>query len=326
MSTKPRIVVPEIFYQVSSEGVNEIDIFGKDEFKTFFLNQLETLLTKYSFGCYAFALTKNQYHLILKSGQESISKIMQRLNSVFARKFNKKTGRSGVVFKTRFKSLIAEDNNLLEFIRFVHLQPIEKGECTLNQLDYHKWCSHCEIVDIDSTGFIKKNDILSCFSGPDPLKEYRNLISTTTVNNEVNQQIKNANLGKQGFSKPETWIIGKPEYIQHILELDRCRRVRLARYISEHVKLEVIHDEVASFFKLDRNSLFSRGLSNELSTARELFVTIGKGRFDFTGTQMAHYLRVTDSAVSRMISRFDNIILKDYLIDSVVGTIIDCKK
>ena len=112
MSTKPRIVVPGVFYLVSSKGVQNLDMFQNPELKAFFLAQLSKTLKKYCFTCYAFSITKNQYQMVLQSNQQSISDAMQQFNSIIARQVNKVLQRDGTVFATRFKSLIVESDQV----------------------------------------------------------------------------------------------------------------------------------------------------------------------------------------------------------------------
>lgn len=60
-----------------------------------------------------------------------------------------------------------------------------------------------------------------------------------------------------------------------------------------------------------------QGRTNIRSTARELFAYVARFRFDFSGVKIAEYLKKSDSAVSRMLSRFENLNGKDYLVEMV---------
>ncbi|HEX2957596.1 MAG TPA: transposase, partial [Chitinispirillaceae bacterium] len=134
MSTKPRIVAPGVIYQVSSKGVQNLDMFKKDEIKTFFLEQLARTLKKYSFICHAFSILTNQYHMVLQSDKESISDAMQHFNSIIAKKVNKLLKREGTVFSSRFKSVIVESDCFKDLIRNVHLEGVTQGELSLDEL------------------------------------------------------------------------------------------------------------------------------------------------------------------------------------------------
>jgi hypothetical protein len=116
-------------------------------------------------------------------------------------------------------------------------------------------------------------------------------------------------------------VIGKPEFVKKVIELDNCRRFQIARYISENVKMETIHEKVVRLLVMENEDLFRAGQSNERSTGRELFVTICKSLYEFSGADAARYLRVTEAAVSRMLSRFRNVENKEYLIEKVLEEI-----
>jgi chromosomal replication initiation ATPase DnaA len=82
--------------------------------------------------------------------------------------------------------------------------------------------------------------------------------------------------------------------------------------------METIHEKVANFLKMKNEDLYRAGQSNVRSTGRELFVTICKSLYEFSGADAARYLRVTEAAVSRMLSRFQNKENKEYLIQKVL--------
>lgn len=315
MSTKPRIIVPQAIYHIFAEGTEEVQIFGKDLLKKFFIEQLTRISKKYQLSCYAFSLTGNQYDLLLKSSEQSISIAMQTFNSVIAKKFNKTEKRHGTVFASRFNSLVIEQTKLKEVVRFIHLQPVVNGECSLEELDYYKWSGHYFLLGNKPYEFQNTQIVLDLFDISDPVKKYKDYICIDKLNSDsekIVKHLKDANNGKLSFHEPEAWVLGEPQFIKHILELDRCRRARIARHVSENVTMEQIVEEVTRSLCLPAKDIFHQGLFDVKSTARELFAYIGKKRFDFSGAQMALHLRVSESAVSRMISRFDNIDCKDF--------------
>jgi len=320
MSTKPRLVAPGDIYQISSKGVQNLNMFTKDELKIFFLEQLRKTLKKYSFTCYAFSISSNQYHLVLHSSQQSISDAMRHFNSAIAKMVNRANKRDGTVFATRFKSVIVENDKLKELIRYVHLLPVQQGECSIDSLDTYKWSSHSVLMGNNVSRFLNTEAILKLLGKN--IKEYREFIRCKKIDDNFTNILNNVNCGKQGFQKPELWVIGKPEFIGQVIEQDKCRRLRIARHISEKVTFETIHEEVTRLLLLDNESLFRAGQFDVRSTARELFVCICKQRYDFNGVQIAKYLKATDSAVSRMITRFSLVENNDYLISRIADEIV----
>lgn len=325
MSTKPRIIVPGFIYHISSEGIKEFSIFGSDKLKSFFLQQLAKTIKKYPCNCLAFSITNNQYHLVIKSGQDSISIMMQQFNSIIAKNYNRIIGRNGVVFNLRFKALIVEDDKLLELIRFVNLEPVTRNECTMDQLDFYKWSAHSGLTGNINHQFLSTKQTLELLGGPNPIEKYRNFMANKKFDPQTREfldHLLNAILGKQGFHKREAWVLGKPQFVKHVLQLDQCRRARIARHISENINFDIIQNQVTNLLNLPNEALFRQGQFDVRSTARELFVSVGKLRFDFSAAQMAKHLNTSQSAVSKMLSRFTSINNKDFLITTVIATII----
>ncbi|HEX3020217.1 MAG TPA: transposase [Chitinispirillaceae bacterium] len=320
MSTKPRIVAPGVLYLVSSKGVANLDMFRKDEIKTFFLEQLGRTLKKYSFTCHAFSILTNRYHMVLQSDQESISDAMQHFNSIIAKKVNKVLKREGTVFSSRFKSVIVENDRFKELIRNVHLEGVTIGELSLDELANYKFCSHSVILGNYTSHIIDKNTILKQMA-MSTIEDYLKYMRDTDSDDDFASKIKDINCGKQGFQKPQLWIIGKAEFVKHVMDLDKLRRLHIARHISEDVKIEKIHDEVVRLLILENSDLYRAGQFNIRSTARELFVSLCKCKYEFSGAEIARYLRITDAAVSRMITRFRYIENRDYLMKRVLEVI-----
>ncbi|MFP4013263.1 MAG: transposase [Chitinispirillaceae bacterium] len=322
MCTKPRIIVPAVFYHVYSKGVFGEDIFPTEELKTFFLKELAITLKKFSFTCCSWSLQKDHYHLVIESSEIPISKFMQRLNSVYAKKFNRERGREGVVFFRRYASIITEETELRKLIRYVHLNPVRCGVCTLEDLDQYQWCGHRSVIQEGKDEILNRNSLLDQFPGPDPFGQYRDYLSSENPNcenDETIRKVRDANKGKMSVFKPECWVIGSPDFVRKVLELDRCRRARVPRHFTFNTPLEKIHGALQLCFFCEKEELFHQGRVNQKSTSRELFAYLGVCCYDFHATEIASYLGVTGSGVSRMVSRYAQVAQQEYLVKSVRG-------
>lgn len=322
MCTKPCIIVPGVFYHVYSKGVFGEDIFPTSELKNFFLKELAITLKMFSFICCSWSLQKNHYHLVVKASEVAISRFMQRLNSVYAKKYNRERGREGVVFFRRFASVITETTELKKLISYVHLNPVRSGDCLLEGLDHYEWCGHKTVVQGVADDILDRECLLDQFGGSDPLCRYRNYISSedSTFNNDKTIKIvRDANRGKVNSSKPELWIIGSPDFVRIILEKDRCRRARVARHITEDITFEKLHHALQLCLYCEKEELFHQGRLNQKSTSRELFAFLGVCCYDFHAVEIADYLGITGSGVSRMISRYARITQREYLVKSAYG-------
>lgn len=255
--------------------------------------------------------------MVLQSTEQSISLTMQHFNSILAKKINKVLNRDGTVFSSRFRSIIVEDERLKELIRAVHLEGVQLGEMGMDELNYYKFCSHSVIMGHSTSELIDKDVVLKKMN-IDSKEAYLQFLKDIDDCDDITSKIKDINRGRQGFQKPQLWVIGKEEFVEHVMEVDRCRRSHVARHISENVKMEEIHGKVTRFLIMENEDLYRTGQSDVRSTGRELFVFICKRRYEFSGADLARYLRVTEAAVSRMLTRFRNVENKEYLIEKVL--------
>ena len=98
---------------------------------------------------YAYCLMNNHVHLLINEGEETISRIMQRLNISYVRYFNAKYERIGHLFQGRFRSEpVEQDRYLLAVIRYIHLNPVKAG--IVKRAEDYKWSSFGEYLSDDN--------------------------------------------------------------------------------------------------------------------------------------------------------------------------------
>ena len=310
MTTKPRVVAPNQYYQISSVGNTDYHILGTDILKLFFLCQLAIYLKKYEITCISWSLMDNHYHLVVKTGSDpALSLFMQTLNSVFAKNYNKMNNTFGTVFAKRFSSIIVQEgDNLKEIIRNVHLNPVRSGECTLENLDNYKWCGHAEIVNDKTDSIIDKTDLLNFFSGTDQITEYKTYIATPCkeIPDSV-RQMQSSNKGCLDFHSSNFFVIGDADFAKKVFEQDKIRKARVAMHVRKNLKLEDAVNKINIGMQFTAESIRMRGRLNEQSTFRQLFALYAHCYYEFPCTQIAQYLNITPSAVSMMISRCNRI-------------------
>lgn len=303
MTSKPRIIVPNRFYHLYSKCSPELKIFKDIQMKLFFLDQLSINLQKFSFDCLAWSLLDDHYHLIIKTTENSLPLFMQRFNSIIARMFNKSNHREGVVFSKRYSSIVVQEgNSLKDIIRYIHLNPVRKGTCTLEDLDNYQWTGHQSIVNNISNSTLNTGELLNQFGDIDPFTNYKNFIKTGTEKPEVLKLVRKSNRGTLNFHGSNCFIIGDKDFLGTILSEDQCQKARIARYIKENVTLDKMLEKIRICVDFEPEDIFRRGKLNEISTARQLFAIIGHCYFEFKCIDIARHLNITGSAVSSMIS------------------------
>ena len=105
-------------------------LFVDDLDRIDFLQLLRTTRKRFEWRCLAHCLLGTHYHLIIEASQENLSSGMQRLNSVYAKRFNRRYGYRGHVFEDRFASFVIEDEpHLQAAVAYVHQNPVRAGLC-----------------------------------------------------------------------------------------------------------------------------------------------------------------------------------------------------
>lgn len=155
MGRKPRIQYYGAIYHIIQRGNNSGLVFKEEKDKLYLLELLNESRDIYDFKIFAYVIMDNYYHLLMRTFNISISRIMHNINSKYAKYYNLKMGRRGPVFKGRYTSVLIQDESyLLELVRYIHNNPVAANIC--NSIEEYKWSSDIfyrmnigNIVDID---------------------------------------------------------------------------------------------------------------------------------------------------------------------------------
>lgn len=117
-------------YHAILRGINRRAIFEDDEDSGRFLDILEEYRDLSGYEVLAYCLMGNHVHLLLRVGEEPISKAFQRIASKYVYWFNAKYDRVGHLFQGRFKSEPVEDDAYFATVlRYIHNNPVRAGIC-----------------------------------------------------------------------------------------------------------------------------------------------------------------------------------------------------
>jgi putative transposase len=113
----PRILrrtLPDGWFHVTARGVDGATIYRDDRDRWSFLGVFRDSVQRFDLECAAFCLTTNHYHLVVAARQGDLSRGVQRLNGVYAQRFNRRHKRTGHLFGGRFASWVVETEEHLE--------------------------------------------------------------------------------------------------------------------------------------------------------------------------------------------------------------------
>ena len=156
MARPLRIEFPGALYHLTSRGNAQSDIFLDDPDRFNFLELLGKVCQRYNWRCYAYCLMSNHYHLVVETGDATLSRGMRDLNGVYTQRFNRRHCRVGHVFQGRYKAVFVDkDNYFLEVIRYVLLNPVRAHMVTT--AGQYPWSSYWAMI-----GKTSSPDWLSC--------------------------------------------------------------------------------------------------------------------------------------------------------------------
>ncbi|MBK5242693.1 transposase [Clostridium sp.] len=93
---------------------------------------------------YCYCLMTNHVHLEIKTFDISISKIMKRINQIYAQYLNKKYNYIGHLFQYRYHSEIIKDTvQMLTTTWYIHLNPVRANMVNMvNRIEEYEYSSY----------------------------------------------------------------------------------------------------------------------------------------------------------------------------------------
>jgi putative transposase len=126
MARPPRDDAPGVAHHLMLRGIERRSIFADDADREDFLRRLAKLAIELGFLVFAWVLMPNHVHLVVRSGQARISRLMARLGTGYARRFNERHERVGHLFQNRFRSRrVVDDADLMGLVLYVTRNPLE---------------------------------------------------------------------------------------------------------------------------------------------------------------------------------------------------------
>jgi REP element-mobilizing transposase RayT len=148
MPRQPRLDAPGTLHHIMGRGIDRTKIFRSNADRKDFFNRLADLCREGALIAYAWAVMPSHFHLLLRTGNQPVSKSMRRLLTGYVVNFNRRHRRYGHLFQNRYKSIICEDDlYLLELTRYIHLNPLRAGIVdSVEKLSGYSWTGHSAIM------------------------------------------------------------------------------------------------------------------------------------------------------------------------------------
>ena len=162
MGRKPRVEFQDAIYHVIQRGNNREYIFSKSADKSYLLSIIEEIKQDIPFQLLGYVIMDNHYHLMVKRGIVDLHKIMQRINNLYSKNYNKQNNRTGHVFEGRYKGILVKDDKyLLSLLRYIHQNPVQAHIC--KSVKDYPWSSD-RLYRNNINTFVYLDPILNIFS------------------------------------------------------------------------------------------------------------------------------------------------------------------
>jgi len=130
MPRPERLQIPGGAFHVTARGNRRAAIFVDDLDRERLLALLEDVARRFRWVVHAYCFMPNHFHLVIELEEATLSRGMQRLNGIYAQRFNLRHGLTGHVFQGRFYSeLVETEVHLIQLARYVMLNPVRARLC-----------------------------------------------------------------------------------------------------------------------------------------------------------------------------------------------------
>ena len=262
---------------------------------------------------YAWALMDTHFHLLIRTGNESISWSMRKLLTGYVVSFNRRHRRYGHLFQNRYKSIICEeDPYLLELTRYIHLNPLRGGIVKdMNELDVHPWTGHAVIMGRQERPWQDRNTILAYFGKTEGKAKagYRHFVEQgismgrrgdLTVRS-AGEWAEVASMRQRSERIPsDERILGSGTFVETILHEAEERMKEALGFKTGILTFATLATLVSEKEGIEISALLSGSRKRPVAKARRIFCQIAVKKFRYTGASVARYLGVTTSLVNRM--------------------------
>lgn len=214
MGRRPRVEYYGAIYHIIHRGNNKGFIFEGNEEKVELLKIVAEVKEIFDFYILAYVIMDNHYHFVIKTHNIPISQIMHRINTRYAKYYNRKKERTGSPFEGRYRSILVQDESyLLRLIKYIHNNPVYANICS--SMVKYKWSSDV-FYRMNLDNLVNIDELLNIFSPNrlEAIKKYKELMDKSPEDfNTLNQEFEEQN------------IIGTDEFKESFREENKDKKI-----------------------------------------------------------------------------------------------------
>ncbi len=318
MPRSGRLDAPGVLHHVIGRGIEKRPIFLTDEDRNDFLTRLGLLAEEGYVKVYAWALLPNHFHLLCKTGKAPLARSMRRLLTGYVVKFNRRYNRYGHLFQNRYKSIVCqEDSYLMELVRYIHLNLIRARMVKdLGGLNRSQWSGHSALMGYQKREWQDTEYVLSYFGkGVGRRRKYLKFVGEGIKMGRRPELVGGGLIRSMGGwsgvlglrrrgekTASDERILGDGEFVERVLEeWDEVGRATL-RLPGVRKSLSLPAQQVCETWGVTMEELRSGSRRQGVLKAREEFSQIAVKVLGYSGAEVARYLGVSGSCVTRVVA------------------------
>lgn len=320
MPRKARIDAPGAIHHIIGRGINRQEIFSDKTDYLNFLERLGDLLIETKTSCYAWALIPNHFHLLLRTGNDSVSNLMKRLLTGYAVNYNRRHGRCGHLFQNRYKSILCqEDTYLLELVRYIHLNPLRANLVpSYERLGRYPYCGYAVVLGDKNNNWQDVAYILGLFgervgSARGKYKEFvrkgidlgkrPDLIAGGLLRSQGGWSGVKAMREAGSYQKGDERILGDGEFVTEVLAQAEEKLKSKYRIRAKGLDLNKLINRVAEITQLTPNELLDGIRDKRRTDARSILIYWATDQLGIRQSELAEKLNLTQPAISQAARR-----------------------
>jgi REP element-mobilizing transposase RayT len=299
-------------------GIERRKIFQSDTDRNDFIDRLSALARDGALEIYAWVLMPNHFHILCKTKNLPLASSMRRILTGYVVNFNKRHRRYGHLFQNRYKSIVCqEDIYLKELVRYIHLNLLRAGLVkNLNELNRNPWSGHSALVGKVKRGWQSTESVLSFFGDSgNSRKNYSRyvkkgidqgrrpeLVGGGLIRSMGGWSAVLANRRRGEREVSDQRILGDGDFVKQVISgLDDLVKTNL-RLSGQRIDIRALVEKVSEKYNVSIGELQSGGRRKAVAKARRAMSWIGVRELGYSGAEVARYLGVTNSCVTRLIS------------------------
>ncbi|MFC1841178.1 transposase [Thermodesulfobacteriota bacterium] len=319
MPRQPRLDTPGALHHVIGRGIDGIDIFDDKKDWIDFLARLKDLCESKAMSVYAWSLMSNHYHLLVRTGNISLSDNMRKLLTGYVVNYNRRHKRYGYLFQNRYKSILCEDDPyLLELTRYIHLNPLRAGIVkSIKELNKYPRSGHSVIMGSVKHEWQDSETILSYFGKwkKKAIGKYEDfIIGGIKEGNRPElvggglirslggwSQVKSLRRAGSKIYSDER-ILGSSEFVKDAITDVEEKIMTTLRINNKITDLYSLSEKICSNKEVIKEELLNGSKKRIVVKYRKIFCQIAVKEMGYSGAEVARFLGVTTSAVNRAAS------------------------